>query len=85
MLVKSCWAILALIHAVPAFAFFKPSLQPGSHQLAVIVVGISVISFLVLFALNGMPDSLRLFAIVDLMGIPFLAMAACQAFFGAKV
>jgi hypothetical protein len=121
MLVKLYWAILALIHAVPAFALFNPSLlttlygvqrdsvayvllhhraalffgvfiaciwalfQPRARQLAVIVVSISMISFLLLFALNGMSDSLRLIAIVDLLGIPFLTIAAWQAFLGAKV
>jgi hypothetical protein len=121
MFIKSCWVILALIHAIPAFAFFKPSLltslykvqadsaayvllhhraalffgvfiaciwallQPGSRQLATIVVGVSMISFLVLFAISGMTDSLRIIAIADLIGIPFLTIAAWQAFRNAKV
>jgi hypothetical protein len=116
MLVKLCWGILALVHVVPAMAFFKPSLlsslygveagsiayvllhhraslflgvflgcvwaflYPESRQLAVLVVGISMISFLGLFAMAGMPEGLRLIAIVDLIGIPFLLIATWLAF-----
>lgn len=50
--------------------------QPGSRQLAALVVAVSMVSFLVLFILNGKPDSLRLVAMVDLIGIPFLAIVA---------
>jgi hypothetical protein len=121
MLVKGCWAMLAFIHALPAFALFKPSLltslykvqadsvayvllhhraamffgvfaaclwallQPQSRQLATVVVGISMISFLGLFVLGGMPDSLRLIVIVDSIGIVFLAIAAWDAFRGGDV
>jgi hypothetical protein len=116
MLVKLCWAILALIHAVPALALFKPALltslygvqtgsityillhhraalfvgvffacvwalfQHESRQLAVVVVCFSILSFLMLYAMNGAPEGLRLIAIVDLIGLPFLILAAWQAF-----
>ena len=116
MVIKLCWAVLALIHVIPALALFKPALlttlygaqtgsvtfmllhhraalfvgvfiaciyaifQPGSRQLAVVVVAVSMVSFLVLFALSGKPDSLRLVAIVDLVALPFLAFAARHAF-----
>ena len=116
MFIKLCWAVLALIHVIPALALFKPALlttlygaqtgsvtymllhhraalfvgvfiaciyaifQPGSRQLAVVVVAVSMVSFLVLFILNGKPDSLRPVAMVDLIGIPFLAIAAWNAF-----
>ena len=116
MFVQLCWAVLALIHVIPALALFKPALlttlygaqtgsvtfmllhhraalfvgvfiaciyaifQPGSRQLAVVVVAVSMVSFLVLFALSGNPAGLRLVAIVDLVGLPFLAFAAWHAF-----
>jgi hypothetical protein len=57
--------------------------QPGSRQLAVVMVSISMIAFLVLYILSGMPSSLRIIAIVDLIGLPFLTMAGWQAFRGA--
>jgi hypothetical protein len=116
MLAKLCWVILALIHIIPALAFFKPALltslygvQAGSityvllhhraalflgifiasvrallhhesRQLAVIVIGISMLSFLMLYAMNGMPENLRVIAIADVIGLPFLTIAAWQAF-----
>ena len=116
MFIQLCWAVLALIHVIPALALFKPALlttlygaqtgsltsmllhhraalfvgvfiaciyaifQPGSRQLAAVVVAVSMVSFLVLFALSGNPAGLRLVAIVDLVGLPFLAFAAWHAF-----
>ena len=116
MFTKLCWAVLALIHVIPALALFRPALlttlygaqtgsathmllhhraalfvgvfiaciyaifQPGSRQLAAVVVAVSMVSFLVLFVLGGNPDKLRLVAMVDLIGIPFLAIAAWNAF-----
>jgi hypothetical protein len=58
------------------WAFYRPE----SRQIAVVMVGISMLSFLALYALNGMPESLRLIAIVDLIGLPFLLIAGVQAF-----
>ncbi len=119
MLIKSSWAVLALIHALPAVALFKPSLlenlygvqagsttylllqhraamfagvflaclwafaKPESRQLAVIVVGFSMLSFLVLYLGNGMPERLRVIGIVDLIGLPFLTLATWNAFFSS--
>ena len=116
MFIQLCWAVLALIHVIPALALFKPALlttlygaqtgsltsmllhhraalfvgvfiaciyaifQPGSRQLAAVIVAVSMVSFLVLFALSGNPAGLRLVAIVDLVGLPFLAFAAWHAF-----
>ena len=116
MFVKSCWAVLALVHVIPALTLFKPALltalygaqagsvtymllhhraamfvgvfiacayaifQPGSRQLAAVVVAVSMVSFLVLFALSGNPVSLRLVALVDLIGLPFLVIVAWNAF-----
>jgi hypothetical protein len=58
--------------------------QPGSRQLAVVIVAVSMIAFLVLFLHTGMPSSLRIIAIADLIGLPFLTIAAWQAFRGAS-
>lgn len=111
-----CWGILAAIHALPALAFFHPSLisklygveagsttflllhhraalflvicvvcvwamlRPEARQLATAAVGLSMLSFLLLYWLGGSPAALRTVAIADLVGLPFLAFAAWQAF-----
>jgi hypothetical protein len=116
MLIKSSWAVLALIHVLPALALFRPALlntlygaqegtptylllhhraalfagvfvacvwavfRPEARQLAVMVVGTSMLSFLVLYALAGMPEGLKVIAIADTLGLPFLALVAWQAF-----
>jgi hypothetical protein len=118
MWVKWSWAALALIHAVPALALFKPSLltrlygasagsntylllhhraalfagvfiaclwaltKTESRQLAVVIVGLSMLSFLILYFVNGMPKSLQSIAIIDLVGLPFLMVVGWNAFYG---
>ncbi|HZG46343.1 MAG TPA: hypothetical protein VEZ41_08750 [Allosphingosinicella sp.] len=54
--------------------------QPDVRRLAVIAVAISMISFLILYWGQGSPPALRMIAIADLVGLPFLALAAWQAF-----
>jgi hypothetical protein len=116
MLAKWCWGMLAVIHIVPAFAAFRPSLltklygvqsgsiaylllqhraalfigifatccwaimRPESRQIAVILVGISMLSFLALFVAGERPSQLRVIAIFDLIGLPFLCIAGWLAF-----
>ena len=118
MLVKWCWAILALIHVAPALALLRPALltslygaqtgtvtyvllhhraalfvgvfvtciwsllHPESRQLGTVVVGASMLSFPMLYVVYGTPDSLRVIAIADLIGMPFLMIAAWHAFRG---
>ena len=53
---------------------------PDGRRLACIVVGISMGSFLILYWHAGQPTALRRIAIVDLAGLPFLALAAFLAF-----
>ncbi len=53
---------------------------PEGRRLAVIVVGISMISFLYLYWANGSPPPLRRIALVDLAGLPMLAAAAFLAY-----
>lgn len=54
--------------------------DPDSRRLATIVVGISMLSFLVLWFAGGTPDALRRIALVDLAGLPVLALVAWSAF-----
>lgn len=53
---------------------------PEGRRLAALVVAISIISFLVLFALGGSPAPLKRIAMVDLAGLPVLAGVAWLAF-----
>lgn len=111
-----CWSVVALIHALPALALFRPALitslygvegetntflllhhraalflvivivcvwaivRPETRPLAAVAVGLSMVSFLLLYWLGGSPPGLRNIAIADLVGLPFLAFAAWQAF-----
>lgn len=53
---------------------------PDGRRLAVVVVAISMLTFLVLWWSNGSPAELRRIAIADLVGIPFLVAAGWFAF-----
>lgn len=59
------------------------ALRPEVRQLASVVVGISMVSFVLIWWLSGMPPALRTIAIADLIGLPVLLYAAWQAFRGA--
>jgi hypothetical protein len=50
------------------------------RRAAVVVTGISMLSFLALYFLNDSPKPLKTIAMVDLVGIPFLFFAAWKAF-----
>ena len=53
---------------------------PEGRRLAVLVVGISMVSFLLLYWQAGSPPPLRKIAQVDIIGLPVLAAAAWFAF-----
>lgn len=53
---------------------------PEGRRLAVLVVGISMLSFLALYWMAGSPAPLKRIAIVDLAGLPVLAGVAWMAF-----
>lgn len=116
MIAVVCWAVLGLIHLLPAVALFRPAMigtlygvDPGSatflllhhraalflvvlvvcvwaalrpevRPLASMAVGISMVSFLWLYAAAGQPSALRPIAIADLGGLPFLGVVAWLAF-----
>jgi hypothetical protein len=116
MMQSISWLILALIHLLPALAFFRPAalnklysieqdnplllliqhraalflavfiaclwavLRPEARQLAAIVTAISMLGFLWLYWRAGAPKSLRTIALVDIIGLPFLAFAVFGAF-----
>jgi len=69
-------ALFLAVFAACVFAAFVPE----GRRLAVIVVGISLISFLALFWMAGSPPPLKRIALVDLAGLPVLAGVAWMAF-----
>ncbi|MEY3702398.1 MAG: hypothetical protein RLZZ561_18 [Pseudomonadota bacterium] len=116
MMQSISWLILALIHLLPALAFFRPAtltklysiepgnplfllmrhraalflavflaclwavLRPEARQLAAIITAISMLGFLWLYWRAGAPKSLRAIALIDILGLPFLAFAVFGAF-----
>ncbi len=69
-------ALFLAVFAACVFAAFVPE----GRRLAVIVVGISMLSFLVLYFSAGSPAPLRRIALVDLAGVPVLLAVAWSAF-----
>lgn len=55
------------------------ALDPGARRVASVVVGASVVSFLVFYWRSGSPRALRWIAVTDRNGIPFLAVATVDA------
>lgn len=113
---KAAWAILALLHAMPALVAFMPRLvdtlygvspdgdvgvllvhrgalflavcitalyamlDPPSRRLASLVLIVSMIGFLVVYARAGMaPGELRRIATADLLGVVPLAWVSVNA------
>ena len=57
--------------------------DPDSRRIASVAVGISMIGFIVLWLGGGAPVALRTIAIIDIIGLPFLAFVAFKAFTNA--
>ncbi|WFL76534.1 hypothetical protein P7228_11065 [Altererythrobacter arenosus] len=71
-------ALLLAVFAACVYAAFVPE----GRRLAVIVVGISMVSFLALYWMAGSPAALRRIALVDLAGLPVLLAVAWMAYRG---
>lgn len=54
--------------------------DPTPRRLGVVLVTISMISFLVLYFANGSPTALRQIAIADIIGLPALLYVGWKAF-----
>ena len=74
-------ALFLCVLLVCVWAALRPEVRP----LASVVVAISMISFLWLYAAAGQPAALLQIAIADLAGLPFLAIAAWLAFAPGRV
>ena len=57
--------------------------DPGVRKLSVVIIAISMLSFLGLYFAAGQPANLRNIAIADLVCVPFLIWAAIIAFSAA--
>jgi hypothetical protein len=68
-------ALFLVIVVIAIWAAF----DPGSRKLASVAVGLSMISFLLLYWQAGSPAALRSIAIADVAGLPVLAFAAWKA------
>lgn len=69
-------ALFAVILLICGWAAVQAEVRP----LATVAVAISMLGFLLLYALRGMPADLRPIAIADLVGLPFLVVVAWSAF-----
>lgn len=56
------------------------AVDPAPRKLGVVVVAVSMLSFLALYFINNSPPALKQIAIADLIGMPALAYVAWKAF-----
>jgi hypothetical protein len=69
-------ALFLVIVVICTWAFFRAEVRP----LATVTLGISMTTFIVVWLLSGMPDSLRSIFLADLIGVPVLGVAGWLAF-----
>ncbi|MEP2988625.1 MAG: hypothetical protein ABJN65_06860 [Parasphingorhabdus sp.] len=69
-------ALFGLIVIACLWAVFDPNVR----KLAVVLTSLSMFSFLLIYMAYGQPLPLKAIAIVDILGLPFLALVAWKAF-----
>lgn len=69
-------ALFLVIFLLAIWAAF----DPASRRVASVGVGVSMISFLILFWSAGFPPALKTIATADIFGLPFLAFVLWKAF-----
>ena len=74
----------AALFAVVLFVCCWAAIRAEVRRLAAVAVGFSMISFLLIFWLQGAPTQLRTIAIADLIGVPILGFVAWRAFRGSS-
>jgi hypothetical protein len=70
----------AALFAVVLLMCCWAAVRPEVRKLAAVAVAISMIGFLVIYWVQGMPANLRTIALADLVGLPALAFVAWSAF-----
>jgi hypothetical protein len=71
-------ALFAVILLICCWAAIRPEVR----HLAVVALTVSMIGFLIIYWVQGMPEDLRSIAIADLIGLPLLAFVGWSAFRG---
>ena len=69
-------ALFAVVLLICCWAAFRPEVR----RLATVAVAISMIGFLVIYWVQGMPSNLRTIAIADLIGVPSLRFVGWNDF-----
>jgi hypothetical protein len=69
-------ALFAVVLLICCWAAFRPEVR----RLAAVAVAISMVGFLMIFWIQGMPANLQAIAIADAIGLPILAFAGWSAF-----
>jgi hypothetical protein len=69
-------ALFLVVCVICTWAIFRPETRP----LATVAVGISMVSFVLIWVLAGAPSALKSIAVADIIGLPFLVCAGWQAF-----
>ena len=69
-------ALFLMVFVICIWSAFDPT----PRRLASISVAISMLSFLMLYAMQGAPASLRQIAVADLIALPALGLAMWKAF-----
>ena len=55
-------------------------IDPNVRRLTAVLVALSMLSFLIIYAFYGQPESLKTIAIADVLGLPFLIYVTWKAF-----
>lgn len=56
------------------------AIDPQPRKMGVVVVAVSMLSFLALYFANGSPPALRQIAVADMIGLPALVYVSWRAF-----
>ena len=72
----------AALFGVVAITCVWAAFDPGVRKLAFVLTALSMISFLIIFVAYGQPPSLKSIALVDGIGLTFLAYVGWKAFVG---
>ena len=72
----------AALFGVVMIACLWAAFDPNVRKLAAVLTALSMISFLAIYFGYGQPASLKTIALVDGIGLPFLAYAGWKAFSG---
>lgn len=72
----------AALFAIVVIACLWAIADPGARRLAGVVVATSMLSFLAIYWSAGSPPALRSIAMVDLAGLPFLAVVIWHGWTG---